>query len=53
METWPTDMAEREQSLIKGSAALARFDPRARKELVVRGLNALAEVKDADFFFQG
>ena len=44
-------MGEREKSLVETSYALARFDPKARKELVVRGLNALTEIKDADFYF--
>jgi len=44
-------MAEHEKSLVKRSNALTRFDPKARKELVVRALNALTEVKDADFYF--
>jgi len=44
-------MAEYETSIIKRSGALTRFDPKARKELVVRGLNALSEVRDADFYF--
>lgn len=44
-------MAEQEKSLVKSSHPLARFDPKARKELVVRGLNALSEVVDADFYF--
>ncbi len=44
-------MAEHEKSLVKSSNALTRFDPKARKELVVRALNAITEVKDADFYF--
>jgi len=44
-------MPEHDKSLVKSSTALARFDPKARKELVVRGLNALSEVRDADFYF--
>lgn len=44
-------MPEHDKSLVKSSTALARFDPKARKELVVRGLNALTEVRDADFYF--
>jgi tetratricopeptide (TPR) repeat protein len=44
-------MAEQEKSLVKSSHPLTRYDPKARKELVVRGLNALSEVKDADFYF--
>ena len=47
-------MAEENKALVKSSIALARFDPKARKELVVRGLIALADVRDADFlFFKG
>jgi superkiller protein 3 len=44
-------MAEHEKSLVKSSSALTRFDPKSRKELVVRALNALTEFKDADFYF--
>ena len=33
------------------SYALALFKPNTRKELVIRGLNALAENRDADFYF--
>ncbi len=44
-------MAKHEKSIVKGSNALTRFDPKGRKELVVRALNALTEVKDADFYF--
>ena len=44
-------MAEHEKSLVKSSRALTRFDPKARKELVVRALSALTEVKDANFYF--
>src|SRR3989304_3455685 len=44
-------MAEENKALVKSSIVLARFDPKARKELVVRGLIALAEVRDADFYF--
>jgi superkiller protein 3 len=44
-------MAEHNKSLVKSPHHLARFDPKARKELVVRGLNALSEVIDADFYF--
>jgi len=44
-------MAKHEKSLVKISYALARFDPKARKELVVRGLTALSEVRDANFYF--
>ena len=44
-------MAEQDKSLVKSSHPLTRFDPKARKELVVRGLNALSEVKDAGFYF--
>ena len=39
-------MAEHKKTLVKSSNALTRFDPKARKELVVRALNALTEVKD-------
>ncbi len=47
-------MAEENKALVKSSIALARFDPKARNELVVRGLIALAEVRDADlYFFKG
>ena len=44
-------MAEENKALVKSSIALARFDPKARNELVVRGLIALADVRDADFYF--
>lgn len=33
------------------SYSLALFKPNTRKELVIRGLNALAENRDADFYF--
>ncbi|OGO24635.1 MAG: hypothetical protein A2Z28_01235 [Chloroflexi bacterium RBG_16_51_9] len=38
-------MAEENKALVKSSIALTRFDPKARKELVVRGLIALSGVK--------
>jgi hypothetical protein len=36
-------MPEQKKSIVKSSYPLTRFDPKARKELVVRGLNALQE----------
>jgi len=44
-------MFDYDKLLVKSSTALARFNPKARKELVVRGLNALSKVRDADFYF--
>lgn len=44
-------MTEQKKSLVKMPYALQKFDPKARKELVVRGLNALSEVMDAEFYF--
>lgn len=35
----------------RNSYGLALFKPNTRKELVIRGLNALAENRDADFYF--
>lgn len=46
-----TDMENKDKSLAKRPSAIARFDPRARKELIIRGLTALADVHDADFYF--
>lgn len=44
-------MSEQDKSIIKNSSSLTRYDPKARKELVVRGLNALAKIMDADYYF--
>jgi len=44
-------MAENKKPIIKNSHDLAQFKPNKRKELVIRGLNALMDVKDADFYF--
>lgn len=44
-------MAEHDKVLVKSFYALAQFDPKAQKELVVRGLTALTEVRDTDFYF--
>lgn len=44
-------MTEQKKPLVKMPYSLQKFDPKARKELVVRGLNALSEVMDADFYF--
>ena len=44
-------MTENKKLIIKNSYDLAKFIPDARKELVVRGLNALMDVKDTDFYF--
>ncbi|MBM3236375.1 formylglycine-generating enzyme family protein [Candidatus Poribacteria bacterium] len=38
-------MAENKKPLVKSSSALTPFDPKARRELVVRGLNALRAKK--------
>lgn len=47
----PADMSEHDKLPIRSQHPLARFDPRARREFVVRGLLALSEVRDADYFF--
>jgi len=44
-------MDENKRLIIKNSYNLAQFKPDKRKELVIRGLNALAENRDADFYF--
>ena len=44
-------MDKNEILIIKNSYGLALFKPNTRKELVIRGLNALAENRDADFYF--
>lgn len=44
-------MNENKKLIIKNSYDLLRFNPKVRKELVIRGLNALTEVRDADFYF--
>jgi tetratricopeptide (TPR) repeat protein len=44
-------MAEHDRSLAKIPHSLQRFDPKARKDLVVRGLLALSDVREADFYF--
>ncbi|MCK4241178.1 MAG: tetratricopeptide repeat protein [Candidatus Atribacteria bacterium] len=44
-------MNENKKLIIKNSYDLAQFKPNTRKELVIRGLNALTEVRDADFYF--
>jgi tetratricopeptide (TPR) repeat protein len=44
-------MAEGSKALVKTASALTRFDPKARNKLVVRGLVALSEARDADFYF--
>jgi len=44
-------MAEHDKSLARSPHYLTRFDPKARKELVVRGLLALSELRDAGFYF--
>ncbi|HUS48738.1 MAG TPA: tetratricopeptide repeat protein [Candidatus Paceibacterota bacterium] len=44
-------MDKNEILIIKNSYGLALFKPNTRKELVIRGLNALAEDRDADYYF--
>ena len=44
-------MDDREKFLTKSSVALGRCAIPKRRGLVLRGLNALAEVKDADYYF--
>ena len=43
-------MAENKKPLVKRPSALTQFDPKAPRELVVRGLNALTVI-DANFYF--
>ncbi len=51
METSLTDMSEHDKSLVSSQISLARFNPRSRRELAVRGLLALSEARDANFYF--
>lgn len=44
-------MTEKSKALVKRSTALIKFNPKVRKELVIRGLTALDQVRDADFYF--
>jgi len=44
-------MTENKKLIVKSSYNFPRFGPNGRKELVVRGLNALMDVEDADFYF--
>jgi len=43
-------MIEDEKSVSKRNVSLVRFNPKVRNELVLRGLNALSEVRDANLF---
>ncbi|TET20816.1 MAG: hypothetical protein E3J78_04500 [Candidatus Cloacimonadota bacterium] len=45
-------MIDPEKSLVKLTFSLTRFDPNAGYELVIRGLDALSEANDADFYFK-
>jgi len=44
-------MAENDKSIVKSQYPLTRFDPKVRRELVVRGLIALSEERDAGYYF--
>ena len=49
-----TNMDEHEKSenyLVRSLHPLAPFSPKAQRELVVRGLLALSDIRDADFYF--
>jgi tetratricopeptide (TPR) repeat protein len=49
-----TEIGKKDKLLVKSPTAIARFEPSARKELILRGLKALADVRDADsYFFRG
>jgi len=44
-------MTENKKLIVKNSYDLAQFKPNKRKELVIRGLNTLTGVRDANFYF--
>jgi len=44
-------MTEQDKFLVKSQHPLTRYDLTTRKELVLRGLSALSEVRDAEFYY--
>ena len=44
-------MTKKSKAIVKSSVDITRFSPKVRKELIIRGLTALDEVRDADFYF--
>ena len=44
-------MTENSKTIVRRSTAITKFNPKKRKELVIRGLLALDQVRDADFYF--
>jgi len=44
-------MTDKDKSIVRSKTSLKRFEPKVRKELVLRGLIDLSEEKDEDYWF--